>query len=88
VEEWKIQAECADENRLNDVEVMDIYNTDIERRRCHSSFISIFKTPDAQSLAPSGADLQAGLIEKEQKTHRSKGVTSWLATGLKIEEAQ
>lgn len=47
-----------------------------------------FKTPDAQSLAPSRADLQAGLIENEQKTHRSKGVTSWLATGLKIEEAQ
>jgi len=38
--------------------------------------------------APSRADLQAGLIEDEQKTCRLKGVTSWLATGMKIQEAQ
>jgi hypothetical protein len=40
------------------------------------------------STAPGRAALHAALIEKERKTGQSKGVASWLATGLKIEEAQ
>jgi hypothetical protein len=34
------------------------------------------------------ASLEVNLIEEEQRNGRLTGVTSWLATGLKIEENQ
>jgi len=92
VKEWTRQAEQAEKDRLHNVEAMDIYNAKTHTRECSFQKI-ICKCIDHLSvpglaIAPGRATVQAELIEDEQKSGQSKGMTSWLATGLKIEEAQ
>ena len=38
--------------------------------------------------APSGADIQAKLLSEERKDGSSHGQSSWIASGIKIQEQQ
>jgi|HubBroStandDraft_3_1064219.scaffolds.fasta_scaffold146242_2 hypothetical protein len=87
VAEWTRQADKAEHSRLRNVEAMDVYNVKTQTRK-HSGASELHCISSLSFPAPGRAVLEAGLIEEEQKTSQFKGVTSWLATGLKIEEAQ
>ena len=87
VAEWTRQADQAKQSRLQNVEAMDVYNVKTQTHK-HSGPSELHCISSLSFTAPGQAVLEAGLIEEEQKTSQFKGVTSWLATGLKIEEAQ
>ena len=87
VEEWTTQADKAEHSWLRNVEAMDVYNVKTQTRK-HSGASELYCISSLSFTAPGRAILEAGLIEAEQKTSQFKGVTSWLATSLKIEEAQ
>ena len=85
---WTKQAATAERDRLIRVEAMDIYNTQVHTREFQIHLTDGQVAFPDHLTAPSRATLQTKLIKHEQQTGQSKGVTSWLATGLKIEEAQ
>jgi hypothetical protein len=87
ITKWRAQADKASKDRSHNVEAMDIYNT---RDQKGSSPQIHFKSISSihQHTGPTKASLEVKLIEEEQRSGHLRGVTSWLATGLKIEETQ
>lgn len=82
---WMEEAEQADLNRAEDVNAMDIYETK-QQKGWHSDIEDTsYSIPSA---APTKADIQIMLSDEELKSRKQTGVTSWLASGIRIQDRQ
>jgi hypothetical protein len=70
LEVWKEMEKACQEARLNNPEVMNIYDI------------------NPGQAAVTQSSLQMNLLEGEDENGAGKGETTWLALGLKLEEAQ
>ena len=64
---------------------MDMYDTSITKRE------DLLPTCELHAngwIAPSGADIQAKLLSEERKDGSTHGQSSWIASGIKIQEQQ
>lgn len=85
VQAWKQQAEEADLNRADDINSMDIYETKEQKGSCSDLQDIPYSTI---STAPTKADIQIRLSDEELKSRKQTGVTSWLSSGIRIQDRQ
>lgn len=83
---WAMQAEEADNRRDSEgPDVMDIYETKEQQGTHRGSHMGSW---NKQIPVPTRADIQLDLYEEELQSRTQNGVTSWLASGIKIQERQ
>lgn len=90
ISEWTAQAVFAATGRLNDSAVMDIYDVQLPTGK---SLSVLYKKLMASVLtpivpAPTLKEIQVELMKDEQSNTTHVGITSWLATGIKLQEDQ
>jgi hypothetical protein len=84
VKRWSAQADMAQSKRHQKVEVMDVYLAKAQR----GTFADPICTSADFALAPTRSEVHTNHLADEQQTCVNRGLSSWLAAGLRIEESQ
>jgi hypothetical protein len=86
IESWTRVADDVDHRRFTDISVMDIYNINLPKGvLCKCLYLFIIEA--AAQVIPR-RDVEARLMELELYSDKGTGITSWLISGLKIQESQ
>jgi hypothetical protein len=84
VKRWSAQADMAQSKRHQKVEVMDVYLARAQR----GTFANPMYANAYSTLDPTRSEIHTNQLADEQSTCINQGLSSWLASGFRIEESQ
>ena len=72
-------------NRYTDSSIMDMHDRSTAK---HEDLVLTFELHANGWIAPSGADIQVKLLSEERKDGSTYGQSSWIASGIKIQDVK
>lgn len=87
IQQWTAEADKALGDRQTSEEALDIFDVQLEKGLNRQYFFDL-QSVEHGSSAPGKAKIKLELAEHEMKSGTFRGVTTWLASGIKIQEYQ